>query len=812
MQVLKFGGTSVANAENINKTVSIVKQAIKNDKTIVVASAISGCTDTLLEIINLAKEGNENWNTKLSDLHEKHISIISELISIDYKSTVENKINSYFIQLKNIINSIWYLKDTTDATTDWIVGFGELISTTIIAEKFIHCGFACKWVDARELIITEKQHKQNIVVTDKTYLNIQNQLSSEEYRLFIVPGFISSDISGKPSTLGRGGSDYTAALIAAAIDARALEIWTDVNGMMTADPRIVPNAKTIEHLSYKEALELSHFGAKVIYPATIQPIIKKGIPILVKNTFDPQGKGTLIEKNPPERHESIKGISGSKNIALLSMEGSGMIGVPGYSGRLFSVLAKNDINIILITQASSVHTMLVAIDECDAIKAKKTADDFFAYEISLGKIQPLKVETGFSIISIVGDDMKNQSGAAARMFEAIGSRGINIRAIAHGSSEKNVSAVVSAKHFNEAVNAVHEEFFEDNTNYLNLFIAGYGNVGKALVEIIERRKEKIKEETGISLNIIGIANTKSMVFDLQGLDISNTEEQISVKRDNNYNTQDFIDNIIKIKLKNSVFIDCTSSFEISTQYQKLLSEKVRIVTSNKIANSLDMSFYKGLHAAAKQHGTSFSYETNVGAALPIISTLRQMLNSGDKIHKIEATMSGSLNFIFNNYDTTSPFIDIIKKACELGYTEPDPRTDLKGVDLQRKALILGREIGLDIEMSDIVTEQFLPKEYFNGSVDDFYKKVEENESFFSNLYKQSYEKKEKLIYSFSIGEEKIELGLKPYDNNHPFCLAKDTDNVIIIYSDFYPNGFKIQGAGAGSWQTASGLLSNILTS
>lgn len=811
MQVLKFGGSSVANAQNINQVVTIVKNAHKTDKTAVVVSALGGCTDALIHITELASSGEIAWQDELTKLKERHLTLIDELINTSYRENVLAIIDPLLDEIENVVRSVFFLQEVSPYIIERITGFGEILSSVIIAEKFTSLGLECKWLDAREMILAEKNGGHYTVNEHETYARIEEAFRINKQTLYLIPGFVASDEEGHPVTLGRGGSDYSAALIAAALDARRLEVWTDVDGIMTADPRIVGEAKTIEHLSYKEALELSHFGAKVICPTAIQPAIQRNIPIYIKNTFRPTSVGTWIEKNPPHLPDNIKGISGSSKIALLSMEGSGMIGIPGYSGRLFAALAAQEVDIILITQASSVHTMLLAIAEADAEKAKKEADRTFSVEIEQGKIQPIKIEKGFSIISLVGNDMKNQSGTAARLFEGIASRGISIKAIAHGSSESNVSAIVSSDDFNEAVYAVHSEFFEAKTKDLHLFIAGYGTVGKALVGLIERRADEITEELGVRLKIVAIANSRLLLTDPEGLEHSDIQEQLTqAKLSDGQERPDLVGYMLALRLKNSVFIDCTSDFAISAAYARILSAGIKIVTCNKIANTLEMDFYKNLQSISQKNGVSFRYETNVGAALPIISSIKQIISSGDKIHRLEGAMSGSLNYIFNNYDSQISFGAMIKQAWEKGYTEPDPRTDLQGLDLKRKALIVAREIGLDLEIEDIKTSHFLSEDYFNGTVNEFYDRLEKDESTFKSLYDEADKKNEKLFFGFTLENDEVTVELRSVSADHPFYAAKDTDNVIAIYSDFYPNGLMIQGAGAGAWQTASGLFANII--
>ena len=835
MQVLKFGGSSVANATNIEKVVSIVAEALKRDKTILVASAIGGCTDTLIKAGKLAKIGDKGYEDVLDQLERRHIEIIKGLLPADFRKQVEAKTATLFGELRAICNGVYLIREISHSTMDLIMSFGELLSTSIIADRFSSQGISNRWIDARNLIKTEYRHRQNIVDTKTSYANIQSATVGNNCKLYVVPGFIASDSSGRTTTLGRGGSDYTASLIAAAVEARALEIWTDVDGMMTADPRIVPEAQTINHISYKEALELSHFGAKVVYPPTIQPVIKKGIPILIKNTFSPENPGTLIEKNPPEGSEKIRGISGSGRIAILSMEGSGMVGIPGYSSRLFDVLTKNEINIILITQASSVHTMLVAIEESDAEKAKRAVDELFAYEISLNKIEPLKVEKGFSIISLVGDDMKNQSGAGGRMFEAIGNKGISIRAIAQGSSEKNVSAVVRTEDFDESVRAIHDEFFGTTNRRINLFIAGYGNVGKALVTMIEKQRRYFSDEMAISLNITGICNSSSMIFDAAGLTKERIEQALmkrsaigvnEKKREQGELAADnivslsgtrestphlFIEKIAALSLKRSIFVDCTSDLQISMLYRQILSDKIGIVTCNKIANTLDMQYYRELRTVARKERVPFLYETNVGAALPVISLIKQIVRSGDKVRRVEATLSGSLNYLFNTYNGSESFASIVKFEKDAGYTEPDPRTDLKGVDLLRKAVILAREYGVGIEAEDVKVTQFLPDECLEGDVEQFFISLEKNEPYFKSLYKTAADKGEKLSCCILIEKDKAEIALRSVAKDHPFYPLRGTDNAIIVTTDLYPEGIRIAGAGAGGEQTASGILNDILS-
>ena len=821
MQVLKFGGSSVANAENINKVIAIIRKAAASDRTVVVSSAISGATDALLLIGKTAKAGNEEYTELIDQLQQRHSSIIAELIPAEESETIKETCNSLFNKLREICKGVYLLKELTDLSQDHIVSFGELLSTNIISAKLKSLNISHQWKDSRELIKTELQAGKNVVIDNTTTENIAGYFNADGHKLYIMPGFIASDLAGRTTTLGRGGSDYTASIIAVGTQARKLEIWTDVCGMMTADPRIVKDAHPIRNISYKEALELSHFGAKVVYPPTIQPVVKQGIPIYVKNTFAPDDFGTLIERNPPEGHEKIRGISSSNKIALLSMEGSGMVGIPGYSSKLFDVLSKNNVNIILITQASSVHTMCIAISEEDADKAKKAADELFAYEISLGKVDPLRVEKGFSIISLVGDDMKNQSGASGKMFDALGREGINIRAIAQGSSEKNVSAVLDTEDVNDAIRAIHSEFFSNSANRVNLFIAGYGTVSKALVSIIYAQKKSIEERLGKEIVICGICNSKNYIINRNGI-----EEGFNLAEGNVNSGNSYINEICKFQLSNSIFVDCTANRSIASLYVDLFRHKFSVVTCNKIANSLSYESYKELFATARLEKVQYKYETTVCAALPVLETILQLVNCGDTIRKMEGILSGTLNFLFSNYNGEKSFATLVKEAAEKGYAEPDPRLDLAGTDVFRKFLISSRQAGFAIESADVDFNGFIPEEImcssntnFPSYAEEFYVKLQEYEPQLKAQYDEAAAKGEKLRFIASLdatqsngdGKPKCTISLKSIGAAHPFYTLEGTDNAVIIESDYYPNAIVIKGAGAGAKQTAGGVLNDILS-
>ncbi|MBQ3174687.1 MAG: bifunctional aspartate kinase/homoserine dehydrogenase I [Bacteroidales bacterium] len=829
MQVMKFGGSSVANAQNINKVISIVREALTKDKTVVVTSAISGCTDQLIAIGMAALAQDNSYTGIIDKLEQRHLDLIDELIVNDDSSAIKEECAALFNELREICKGVYLLKELSNLSLDHIVSFGELLSTKIISAKLKSLNISHLWKDSRELIKTEEVAGKNAVITDVTGKNIKEFFESSSHKLYIMPGFIAMDMKGRTTTLGRGGSDYTASIIAVGVQARILEIWTDVCGMMTADPRIVPQAHPIRNISYKEALELSHFGAKVVYPPTIQPVVKQGIPIYVKNTFEPSDPGTLIERNPPEGNNKIKGISSSNKIALLSMEGSGMVGIPGYSSRLFDTLTKNNVNIILITQASSVHTMCIAIDEADADKAKKATDELFAYEISLGKVDPLRVEKGFSIISLVGDDMKNQSGASGKMFDALGREGINIRAIAQGSSEKNVSAVVQTEYVNDAIRAIHEEFFTSNAHRINLFIAGYGTVSKALVQIIREKRDFLLRSLGKELVVCGLCNSRKYILNRNGIELG-TEEQMLAQLNDGQPVQSqsahnnlYIEAISKMKLSNSIFVDCTASKEIAGTYVDLFRNKFSVVACNKIANSLSYDSYRELFNNALAEGVNYRYETTVCAAQPVLAMIRQIINSGDRILKIEGIVSGTLNYLFSCYNAKKSFATLVKEAKELGYTEPDPRLDLSGTDVLRKFIISAREAGEQLEGADIEFKGFVPQSLlqpkgatFADDEQDFYAGLEAEEANLKAMYDNAAAQGKKLRFAATLdksveGEKPLyRVGLIEVDSSHPFYSLEGSDNAMLITTEYYPNGVVIKGAGAGARQTASGLLNDIL--
>jgi aspartokinase/homoserine dehydrogenase 1 len=819
MQVLKFGGSSVANAQNMSKVVDIVINAVDRDRTILVASAISGCTDTLIKIGILASERDESYKALIDELQQRHHDIINELLPREKQEESLEVCDNLFDSLRSITQGVCLLGELSPASLDAIQSFGELWSTKILATKIASIGIATKWIDSRNIIRTVAKGDKNAVDVQKTYYRINEVVENDPVtQLFVLPGFIASDKQGRTTTLGRGGSDYTASLYAVGCKARILEIWTDVPGMMTSNPKVVPTARTISNISYKAAQELSHFGAKVIYPPTIQPVVAEGIPIYIKNTFDPQAYGTLIEKNPPRSKDKLIGISNSDNIALLSLEGSGMVGIPGFSSRLFETLSQNDINIILITQASSVHTMCIAVSEKDAEKAREAADRCFAYEISLGKLNPLKVEKGFSIVCLVGDDVLNQTGATGRMLAALGRNSIPVRATAQGSSERNISVIISSDDAEAAIRTIHNEFFDRRSGKdINLFIAGFGTVGRALVDIIAKNRDKIAERTGRRLHVCGLSNSRRFIIDKHGLDLNNIKEQL----DNGISAADeaYFSHLATLSLENSVFVDCTASADIAFKYMNLFKKGYSVVACNKITFSLPYKQYAALKQAAIEIGATLRYETTVGAALPILESISRSVHSGDEIIRIEAVLSGTLNYIFSNYagGEGGTFAEVVKRAQDAGYTEPDPRLDLSGRDVLRKLLILSREAGVELDEKDVQISPILGDEFFEGDVDSFYAKLAENEEMFAARYNEAASKglRQRFVASLIKDENsplgyRAKTGLEAVSADHPLFSLNGTDNCAIIQTDFYPSPLVVQGAGAGAYQTASGVLNDII--
>ncbi|MEI6748554.1 MAG: bifunctional aspartate kinase/homoserine dehydrogenase I [Bacteroidota bacterium] len=809
MQVLKFGGTSVANAVNIRKVISIIRQALPKDRTIVVVSALGGMTDILIEAGRLAATHNLAYKEKLQNFGSRHLQIVSELLPADRQIALNSIVNEKCRNLESICEAVFILRELSPRTQDSIVSHGELLSSLIIAATLESMHISNNWLDAREIIRTDSGYGSAALNFDITFNAIKNCLIQKPGKLYIIPGFIASDADGVTTTLGRGGSDYTSAILAAATNAAFLEIWTDVSGMMTADPRVVSNAKTIPYISYKEAMELSHFGAKVIYPPTIQPVMKKGIPVWIKNTFSPEDNGTLIQSSVSENKNMVRGISSIGKMAFLSLEGSGMVGIPGFSRRLFGALSEEKINVILITQSSSEHSICAAIDEVNIKRAKLAVDIEFSNEILANKVEPLQVETGLSIVALVGDNMKNHPGISGKMFGALGRNSVNIRAIAQGSSEKNISAVIHTADVKKAINVLHEEFFETAYKQVNLFVIGIGNVGSRLMAQLKEQQIYLQNHMRLQVRVVGIGNSKKMILNEEGIDLHDWQDQL--KQGAVMNNNEFMTFIEKKNLRNSVFVDVTSSAEVAACYDKLLRKSVAVVACNKIATSSSYEKYASLKNLAREFNTSYLFETNVGASLPIIGTLNDLVRSGDKVNRIEAVLSGTLNFVFNNYDGTIPFAKIVKQAQDEGYAEPDPRIDLSGTDVMRKILILARESGIRMEMEDITSNSFLPVSCMEGDVPSFYKEMEKHEAHFKSLFENAANAGCKLKFVASFENGKASVGLQNIGKDHDLFHLYGKDNVVLFYTNRYvQQPLVIKGAGAGADVTASGIFADII--
>ena len=810
MKVLKFGGTSVANADNIKRVLTIIAEKAKNEKLVVVVSALSKVTDLLQLASQKAASNDESFKEIVAEIEKKHLDTLKELIPVSEQSSLLSHLKRIINHLETLLDGCFLLGELSPRTADTILGFGELLSSYIIAEALKQNLKNSGYADSRELIKTNANFGKAVVNFEISNQLIADYFASNESQVVVLPGFIASTTDGIHTTLGRGGSDYTAAIVAAALNAKELEIWTDVNGMFTANPKIVKQAQPIATISYQEAMELSHFGAKVLYPPTIQPVLRKNIPILIKNTFESEAVGTYISNDVVSQTNPVKGISHIDNIALLTLEGPGIVGVSGSSKRLFEVLSHENINVIFITQASSEHSICIGILNSDAEIAEIAINKAFEIEIAQNKIDPCIVENNLCIIALVGENMKNHQGLSGRMFSTLGKNNVNIRAIAQGASERNISAVINERDVKKALNTLHENFFEENTKQLNLFVMGVGNVGEKFIEQIHQQKKFLKENLKINLRVIALSNSRKMHFDEDGISLK--DWQTVLNNGETANQELFIAKVKELNLRNSIFVDITANESVSKTYEHYLKQSVGVVTCNKIACSSAYDNYKHLKNLSRQYNAPFLFETNVGAGLPIIDTVKNLIASGDKVNKIQAVLSGSLNFIFNNFDENHSFQDVVKEAGVQGFTEPDPKIDLSGIDVARKILILIRESGYQMDIEAIANESFMPAECLaTTSNEAFFASLQKHAAHFDALYNEAKNKESRLKYVAQFENGKASVGLQFIPKDHPFYNLEGKDNIVLFYTDRYVDQpLLIKGAGAGAAVTASGIFADVI--
>lgn len=814
MKVLKFGGTSCGTVESIKQLIKILETNIaQGEKIAVVYSAMGGVTNQLIEIGKMAAQGNPEYLEMCRTLEERHFGAVRGLIDIKNQSSAIAKVRGLVNELEDLLRGISLIRELSARTLDLLMSFGERLSTTVITEALKARSLKAEFCDARKLIRTDDHFGYAEVDFEITNAQIKAHFEEKE-ALQCITGFIGSTAEGITTTLGRGGSDYTGSIFGAALDAEVIEIWTDVDGMMTADPRKVSTAFTIPTITYAEAMELSHFGAKVIYPPSLQPAFVKNIPIKVLNTFNVSSEGTTVHTIPYDSPYAITGISSIDDIALVNVQGSGLIGVAGVSARLFTALSRHRISVILISQASSEHSICFAIDPRNSDRAKEVLEQTFAPEISAGDIDRdgIQIQKNVSIIAIVGEGMRRNTGISGKLFTALGKNGINVVATAQGSSELNISVVIQKNDLSKALNAIHGVFFQSEVRNLNLFIVGTGLIGSTFMKQLAAQSDYLAKEKLLKINVVGLARSKKMWLNPEGISLNNWKEELD-ENGKMTSLPAFVQRIREFNLPNSVFIDCTSDKDIIQYYHPLLDASVSVVTPNKVANSSAYSEYLRLQQTAVRKGVKFLYETNVGAGLPIINTIQGLMASGDKFVKIEAILSGTLSFIFNSFVPGTRFVDIVREAKAKGYTEPDPRDDLSGLDVARKILILARETGVGLEMSDIQIAPILPDNCLQApNVDDFFIELENSDAYFAELLQAATQKGEKLRYIATLENGRATLELKTVDGEHPFYSLSGADNIVSFTTERYnTRPLVVKGPGAGAEVTASGVFADVMS-
>jgi len=816
MKILKFGGTSVGSPEGINRILGIAKSRdLKKDGAVIVVSAFSGITDALIGIARTAVSG-ASIEEKFGEIEARHKNAAAHFLKGQEEKDAVADITVLLTELSRILEGVALLGELSPRTLDLVMSFGERLSATIIARIFCANGMEAEFLDARTLIKSNDRFGNAQYLPQPTHDNIYSFFKGPEKKakapIHIATGFIAFTMEGQTATLGRGGSDLTASIFGAALGVEEVEIWTDVDGIHTADPKLVKNSFRINEMLYSEAMEISHFGAKVLFPPTIKPALEKGIPISIRNTFNPQGEGTRIVNKAEEGEYPIRGISSISRIALLKLEGPGMVGVAGFSARVFGALARRGISVILISQSSSEYSICFAVMPDEARNAELALQEEFEQEIRSGGIEKPTTETELSIIAVVGSKMKSTSGVSGKFFHALGRNGINIVAIAQGSSEINISAVISRQDESKALNAVHEAFFQATNRSVNLFLIGTGNIGGTLLEQIADHKKILADREKIHINLVGVANIDRMVFSPDGLDPKKTKALLNDEGIMPFNLVNFIEKMISFNLPNACFCDCTANDDIASCYGKILEASIPVVTPNKKANSGTLKYYHFLKGYSRERGIPYLYETTVCAGLPVISTLRDLTLSGDKIRRIEAVLSGTLSYIFNNFDGKKTFSALVRDAKAKGYTEPDPRDDLNAMDAARKALILSREIGMQLEFANVEIEPILPKDCFSvKNVEDFFTELEKSDDDFEKRRADAAAKGMALRYIAVIEEGSVKLALRSEPENSPFRALTDTDNMVVITTDRYvKNPMVIKGPGAGAQVTAGGIFADIV--